>query len=332
MGAPSTAIERFDLSMSVGEFDERANRMGFIALKMLPVVVVAEASAQFAKLPAEAYLTPVEDTVRAPKSGYRRDDFEWETDSYNTLENGVEEVVDDQTVSRYGNIVKADRIASRRGVNRLLQALEQKAATAIENQSWAGSAAVSTPWTTKASATPVDDLDNAMDALELLLGMRPNAIQISGKALRRWGRTDQVKDEFKGMFGDDTSMGMLVNAMKQLHELEHVFVANGLKNTAGKGQSPTIGRFWDPTKALVFYHSPTGGEDLEDSMPSIGKTIMHQNEIADIPGMDDDGSGAIIVEEYREESVRGSVMRFRFNYQQKLLLANAGYQLTGVIA
>ena len=332
MAAPTTAIQRFDLSMTLGEFNLMANRRGFIGLKMLPVVVVAEASAQFLKLPANAYLSPIEDTERAPKSGYSRDDFNWETDTYATKENGVEEVVDDATIERYGNIVKAEMIHMRRGINRLLQALENKAATAIEGNSWGGSAAISVPWTTKATATPIDDIDNAIDALELLLGMRPNAIQISHKALRRWGRTDQVKDEFKKMFGDDASMGMLMNAFKQVHELEHVFVANGMKNTAAKGQDATFGRLWDPTKLLVFHHSPTEGGDLEDPLPSIGKTIMFQDQMAEIPGTDSDGEEAIIVEEYREEARRGGVQRFRFNYQQKLLMANAGYQLTNVIA
>lgn len=332
MAAPSTAITRLDLSMSVGEFNSAANRKGFVALKVLPPIVVAKDAADFPKLKAEQLIGKVEDTVRAAKTGYARDDFTWTTDSYACKENGVEEVVDDQTIERYGDVLRADAVHSVRGVNRLLNAVEQKAADLIfDTAVWTGGAlttAVGTVWNTVATATPVTNIDDAADAVQDNCGHRANAIIIPAKLLRKWARTDQVRDQVKLLRGNDSPMGALIQAMKDVQELEYVFVADGVKNTANKGQTADFSRFWDPTKCMVFHHSPND-TDLEDPVPTLGKTIFHQPQVAQIPGMDDDGSGAIIVEEYREEQRRGGVLRFRFAYHQKLLLVNVGHLLTG---
>lgn len=333
MAAPSTAITRLDLSMSVGEFNSAANRRGFVAMKVLPPVIVAKDAGDFPKLKAEQLIGPVEDTERAAKSGYARDDFTWTTDSFATKENGVEEVVDDQTIERYGDVLRAEAVHAVRGTNRLLNALEQKAATAIFNTgTWTGDAlttAVGTAWNDTDDSLPVDNIDDAADKVQDNCGSRANAIIIPAKLLRKWARTDQVRNQVKLLRGDDAPMGALIQAMKDVQELEYVFVADGVKNTKNKGQAAEFTRFWDPTKCMVFHHSPNDS-DLEDPVPTLGKTILFQPQVASLPG-DDSGEGVIIVEEYREEQRRGGVLRYRMGYQQKILLVQVGHLLTGCL-
>jgi hypothetical protein len=334
MAAPSVAITRLDLSFSQAEFHLRMNRQGFVGLQVLPPVLVAKPSADFVVIPTKALLTPIEDTARAPKTGYRRSDFEWEKDSYATQEHGVEEVVDDATIEMYGDVLRTEQIHAERAINRLLQTLEHQAAQAVFNTStWTGSAlttAVSTPWSNQGSATPIDNVDAAIEKVEDNCGHRANAILLTGRTLRKWSRTAQVKDQWKAVFGDDTPIPALAQVMRQLHEFEFVFVADGYKNSAKPGQEPTLTRFWDPSMVMVFHHSPNG-DQLEDPLPSLGRTILFQEQVAALPGVDDAGEGAIIVEEYREEARRGGVIRARFNYQQKILRPEAGHLLTNVL-
>lgn len=333
MAAPSVAITRLDLSLSRAEFHLRMNRLGFVGLKVLPPVLVAKPSAEFAVLPTEALLTPVESTARAPKTGYRRDDFVWRKDSYATQEHGVEEVVDDATIEMYGDVLRTEQIHTERAINRLLQALEDSAAKAVFNTTtWSGSAlttAVTTPWSNQTSATPIDDIDRAQEKVEDLCGHRANAILIPGRTLRKWSRTEQVKDQWKATFGDDAPMTALAQALKQIHEFEYVFVADGFKNSAQPGQAATLSRFWDTTKVMVFHHSPNE-DQLEDPLPCLGKTILFQEQVRGLPGVDDP-EGAILIEEYREEARRGGIIRARFNYQQKILRPEAGHLLTSVL-
>jgi hypothetical protein len=149
MASPSTAITRFDLSIAYAEFNLLNNMKKFIGLKVLPALAVAQEASDFLKIKIASYLTAVEDTRRAPKASYARDDFEWTKDSYALDEHGVEEVVDDATVERYGDIVRAEQICSVRAINRVLQRLEYDIAAAVFNTTtWTGSAL------TTASARP----------------------------------------------------------------------------------------------------------------------------------------------------------------------------------
>ena len=82
MPAPSTAITRLDLSFGYGEFNLIGNLKKFIGLRVLPPLAVALEASDFLKIVLASYLTKVEDTRRAPKSTYARDDWEWTKDSY----------------------------------------------------------------------------------------------------------------------------------------------------------------------------------------------------------------------------------------------------------
>src|SRR5689334_15794477 len=107
MASPRTAISRFDYSLSFSEFSNYLNRQKFIGHLVFPPIYVEYQSAAFRHLPAEAMITPIEDTTRAPKSGYKRDDYEWVTTSYLTEEHGVEEATDDRQLKMYGTELRA---------------------------------------------------------------------------------------------------------------------------------------------------------------------------------------------------------------------------------
>src|SRR3972149_10654017 len=130
MASPSTAITRFDLSLTYQEFSLVANQQKFIGLQVLPPIAVSQEGAEFVRIEIASLLSKIEETKRAPKSGYARDDWEWSKDSYAVEEHGVEEVVDDATVEKYGDVLRTEQIATARAVNRVLQRLEYDIAAA----------------------------------------------------------------------------------------------------------------------------------------------------------------------------------------------------------
>lgn len=335
MPAPSVAINRFDLSMSYSEFQLMASRMGFIGLQVLPGIGVAKDSGSFAKVPVEALLLQIEDTERKARSMYKRDDYEWTSDSYDCAEHGAEEIVDDLMVERYGDIIRAESISQQRAIHRVLQALESDIAAAVFNTStWTGgtlTTAVSTPWTTKASCDPVADIEGAIEKVIASSGMRPNTIVMSDFAFRHMRRSTRMEDLIP-----TTGAQQLKNAtLQQLAEffmVDQILIGNSFKNTADEGQTASFSRFWDQTKCMVCHVSDDGMQgDLESAMPSIGRTIFSTTGGQQVPGMGD-GEDALIVEEYREESHRGGVIRARNKRQVKILHAEAGHLLTAVTA
>ncbi|MCI0357234.1 MAG: major capsid protein [Planctomycetaceae bacterium] len=347
MSAPSTAITRLDLSFAYGEFDLLANLAKFIGLRVLPVVGVAQEAADFAKVKIASYLSKVEETKRAPKANYSRDYYEWTKDSYALEEHGVEEVVDDATVERYGDVVRAEQICTMRAINRILQRLEFDIAAAVFNTTtWTGAAlttAVATPWTTKATADPVADIDAAHDKVSAGCGEDANTLVLSKKAFRAMVRTDRVEGLLKfdasGLLLA-TQDGQNLNAvpeaasgLKQLLQVENILVGRGFKNTADKGLAASLSRMWDETMCMLAVIRDDGLDgDLENPMPQVGRTIFSTKNDEPLPASDDAGLGSLIFDEYREEQVRGSVLRPRNKRQVKILHPQCGHLLQGVTA
>lgn len=336
MASPSTAITRFDLSMGYSEFNLLASRKGFIGLQVLPAIGVAKDAASFAKINVEDLLRKAEETERAPRAEYRRDAFQWTSDSYDCKEHGVEEVVDDLLIERYGDIIKAESIAQERAIDRILRKLEYDIAAAVFNTTtWTGASlttAVTTAWTTAATATPIDDVDAAIEKVVTSSGMRPNTLILSDYALTAFKRTSQVEDLLKYSGRDDPKNLGVISGLKELLDLDKIIVARGMKNTADEGQSASFSRLWSATMAMVCHTKDDGMDgDLESMDPCIGRTIFAAEGNAAVPGADD-GEASLFVEEYREESRRGGVIRARNKRHVKILHAEAGHLLTNVTA
>lgn len=332
MAEPTTAIERWDLSMSYAEFNEMMNQRKFIGMRVLPPVGVAKQSGSFLRLPIEAFLDPIEDTKRAPNGTYARDTFEWEPDSFETEEHGVEESVDDRRRKIYGDLLKTEMICARRAVNRVAQRYEYDAAAALFNATTFKdyTTAVSVPWTTGASATPIANIDAGKESVLSQVGVYPNALILSDYALLKMVRTDEITGLLKYSGRDDPKT--LIPGLKELFQIEQIIVSKAsVKNTANKGQDATISRLWDTTMASLACIADGGDQDLESTSPCLGRTIMWNDENAALPGAEE-GEMNLIVEEYREESRRGDVIRARGDYQIKIIHTAAAHLLTAVTA
>ena len=329
MASPTTAITRFDLSLMYSEFSLIANQRNYIGLRVLPAVGVARQSSSFLKVTVESVLGKVEDTKRAPGATYKRGEFEWTTDNYSTDDHGVEEPLDDRTLNMYGSEIRLERIRSMRAVNRVLQRFEQDVADAVfDTAVWTGAAlttAIANKWSDATNGVPITDIDNAIEKVKASSGMVPNALILSDLAHRTIKRTVQVQDLLKYSGRDDPKN--LADALAELFDIDRIIVGRGFKNTADLGQDATFARFWDTTMAMVCHVNDS--MDLEDPDPTIGRTIMFTDENAAIPG-GDDGAINVIVEEYREEKIRGSVLRARNDRQVKILHPEAGHLLTGI--
>ena len=334
MSAPSTAITRLDLSLSYGEFNLAASRAGFIGLQALPPIGVAnESSTSFPKVLVESLLRKVETTHRAPKGTYKRDDFDWTTDSYSLDEHGVEEVVDDATIERYGDVIRAEVIHTNRAVHRVLSALEQAIADVLFTASFANKTAVGTTWNTEATATPIADIDGAIESVKTQCGDRPNTLILTDYGLWKLKRTDEIEDLLKYSGRDDPKNLGLLTGLMELFDLQQILVAKSFTNTADEGQSATFSRYWDTTMAMVAKIENDGMDgDLESPNPQLGRTIFKTegDGAVPLPGAMDDGENALLIEEYREENRRGGVIRARTKYQVKTLHTDCAHLLTGV--
>ena len=345
MAAPSTAITRLDLSLTYSEFSLISNLKKFIGLLVLPALAVEQEAAEFAKILISALLTKPEETKRAPKAEYSRDSWEWTKASYSLEEHGVEEVVDDATIERYGDVIRAEQLSALRAVMRILMRLEYDIAHAVFNTTtWNGAAlttAVATAFTNKASADPVAVFDAAHDKVNASCGQDANTLVITKKGFRSILRTDRVEgllkydaSELMIALNQGTNQAMVtqvVAGLKELLGVENILIGRGFQNTANKGQTATLARVWDESMAMLCcVHDDGIDGDLENPMPCIGRTLFSTKNDELLPGANDAGIGSLIIEEYREERRRGGVLRPRNKREVKIIHPEAGHLLTGI--
>jgi hypothetical protein len=313
------ATLRPDLGGSFLEFDLAMQARGYIAQRVLPVFESAVQSGPFGKIPIEQLLQN-RDTARAPGSGYSRGQFTFTTDSFACDEHGSEEVVDDRQAKMYANYFDAELISALRAREVVLSNAERRAAALIFNATtWTShTTGVTNEWDDYANATPITDVEAAVQAIWAASGMWPDAMVINRKVFRNLRNCAQIIDRLKYNGVVDVRPSKINESMlASVFDLAEIIVAGTPKNTATEGQAVTIAPIWSDEYAMLC--KVARSNDIQE--PAIGRTIHWADDGSDIDGM---------VESYRDETVRGDVVRVRHDVDEKVLYVEAGHLLSNI--
>jgi len=316
----SLATQRPDLASSFMEFDLLANQQGFIGPQVFPVVETAKQSGNFGKIPLEQLLQHP-DTSRAPGSAYNRTRWKFEAATYNTDEHGIEEPVDDREAAMYSDYFDAEVIAAQRAYHSVLAAQEMRIAAAVFNATtWTGAeltTVITNEWDDAANAVPLTDVEAAVGKVYDGSGLWPNALIINRKVFRNLRNVDQIVDRVKYQgFVDVRAGNVTIEALSQAFDLQ-IIVAGGTKNAAIEGQAASIASMWSDEYAMVTRIAMSG--DFRD--PCIGRTFHWGEDGSSIGGT---------VESYRDEGVRGDIVRVRHDVDEVILYPEAGHLLSNV--
>jgi hypothetical protein len=337
MAQPTQAIRRLDLSMTYLEFSLRANRRKFGGLKLLPPLIVGNLSqSEFPRINLKSLLANVSKSdKRAPFAAYSRDTFTWDSDTYTLKDHGVEEIVDDQLIEMYGDIIDAEFIATMRAIDQVIRRLEVDIAAETFTSAYPYKAAASGGvWTDYENATPIEDIFAAINAVEDRTGCTPNKLALTDKSWRDLRQCAQILDRLS-LGGNDNPEAVTKNGFLSLFdELDEIIVLGGFSNNANIAQTPVVGRVWNSTMAMLacVSNGPINENDLTDVTPHLGRTLFHQS-ATDAPGSlmgAEDAEQAVVVEEYREEQRRGGVVRARNWRQIKFLHKECAHLITGI--
>lgn len=326
MATPSTAVTRYELSMPFSEFDLMMNRKDFIGPQVMKPRSVSIQSANVGKVPIEELLGS-QDTARNPGAAYKRGDFEFTTFSYACQEHGWEEPIDDATLAIYKDIIDAEAIHSERASSFVCDKYEQDVASAIYNTStWTGASlttGISNEWDDWSNATPIEDVNNAKEKVVTGSGLEANALIMNSWQYYNLCNTAQIVDRVK--YTVTPTQSEMRNAVADAIGIKYILVAGGLKNTANKNQTASISRIWSNEYMMVARVAET--EDPKE--PCVGRTFIWTG---DGPGAIGSGEElAMVMEEYRDETIRGSVIRARNNRDIVVMYAEAGHLLTNAI-
>ncbi|MCA9013704.1 MAG: major capsid protein [Planctomycetaceae bacterium] len=326
MVAPSTAIIRYELSAPFTEFDLMMNRKRYIAPQVLRPRIVSVQAANVGKIKLKELLQQ-HDTLHAGGAGYKRGNFTFDKYSYATEEHGWEEPMTDRDLALYRDLIDAEDIHSQRAMSTVCDHYERDVAAAIYDTAvWSTAAlktAVSVSWNTPATADPIGDIIAAREKIVTGSGLEPNALIMNRLQFDHLKNTEQIVDRVK--YTSEANQEKMAAAVAECLGVKHLLVAGGLTNTANSQQTAAISRIWSNDKAMLARVAET--DDPKE--PCIGRTFIWNEE-----GTGSIGDGeelAVIVEEYREENVRGSVMRARNDRDIQIMYKEAGHLLTGVL-
>jgi hypothetical protein len=324
MANPSTSLTTLRPELgSMLEFDLAANRAKYIADRVAPVMEVAKQSGTFGKVSIEQLLQAAIETKRAPGTPYPRNKFTFTSATYACEEHGAEEVVDDREAEMYREYLEAEFIATQRALTAVLQNREIRWSSAIFNAStWTGAAlttGVTNEWDDFANATPVTDVFNAKNKVYTGCGFEPNALIINRSVFENLRMCAEVIDRIEsagaGAPSDPGNIGAA--QLAQVFGLPYIIVGGGLKNTANEADAVSMSAIWSNEYAMICRVATSN--DMRE--PCIARTFHW--------GADGSSVGGT-VESYRDETVRGEIIRVRHDVDEIVMYTEAGHLLSNI--
>jgi hypothetical protein len=226
-------------------------------------------------------------------------------------------------------MLDAEAIHAARAEDFVLRNYEIAVAAALYDTAvWTGAPLTTTithEWDDLTNAVPINDVEAARLLIIEGSGLVPNALICNRK--QYWGckNTAQIVDRLKYWGGDDPK-DVSMAAVAACLGLDMILVAGGdaIKNTAIEGQSVTSGDIWSDEYMMLARVAVT--DDPQE--PCVGRTFMWSGDNA---GTGTDTELALIVEEYREEAVRGGVIRARNDRDIVIMYPQAAHLLSNAI-
>ena len=307
-----TALQRPDLGQAVFETMQAAPSMGFIGLQVMPIFPVSQTAAEYPVIPKEALFNLLE-TARNSKGGYNRGEEQFESGFYKTVEKGLERKKDDRYVKIYGSMFNYELVIANILMQNILRSQEYRVAAKIFNATNFTAHNAGTNWATAASCVPRDDVDDGKETMRAL-GVVSDTLVLNYTAYMLATQCDDVQEKVYQIFPDTAKTGQISAAhLATYFDVPKLLVAGSLYNTANRGQDASLSDIWGSQYCMLC---KTSSGDVTE--PCIGRTFK----------WNEGASAEVIVEEYRDETVRGDVLRVRHDVVEAFL---ASYDEDGTV-
>jgi len=314
MPSPTTTIQRRDLGDVVSEYALARSRDTFAGLQIMPIFNTALQSGNFPIIPVEQMLKP-RSVKRAPRGGYNRGDWQFEQGNYACEEYGWEEVVDDSLAANYADYFTAESVSAMIATDVILREQEKRIQAAADT---AASNAVGTKWSVAATATPRANVKAGIKKVSQETGIMPDTFVCTWQTFQNLLNTTEVLDATK--YTNPLTMNGF-EAQKQLIAtylgVSRVIVTNAISNSANEGATFAASQIWNDANGYLVV---TNAGAL-DSSPAWGRSMLWTG----------DSPNNINVESYREDAVRGTVVRVRHYVDEKILNTTCMYRLTNLV-
>lgn len=326
------AIIRHDLNAFVEEAAKSDNLL--FADKILPVLPVDARAGIFPKITIGngGELLKADSTLRGPTGTYNETTRKFVTDTYEAVDRGLEERIDDVIVRDYAKFFDVEVLTSKLIMRtmkldyekRVYDLLTKTSGTAGEARflevdhsalKYVGGDGAAVPTAAVGTQTALADADYSlsfMDAIKELTkrGETPNTMVIGQNTFNHIRRTQRLNTFLYGSLGQGVGYKIVTESDIAKHfKLQNVYIASAHYDTAARNKGASLAPLWD--NDTVWIGDVSGGEV---SGGGAGRTMVWSK----------DGTGLYTTETYRSEPRRGDMVRVRHHTAEKMVNANAG--------
>ncbi len=312
----SGATLRGDLNIIVEEGLAADN--WFIGQRILPPTPVAAKSGQYAKLQlAAGELLTSGSTVRNPGGSYGEVVRGWTSATYDCVDRGLEEAVDDVVARDLGRYFNVEAAKARLCLRNMLLDYEARVAAAVMNATTFGAGTASAVAYTSANKATISFVEDVLAAIERVNdnGGQANTIVLSSTVLNRIKLGTLVQNFCRGALPSDSTLNLTAAALASSfadNGITQVLVGRSRVNSAKKGQAYSASNVWGNT--YVWVGDVKNGDA---GMGGAGRTFV----------WNEDG-GMFTTETYRNEARRSNMVRVRHNTAEVVIDATAGTLIT----
>lgn len=290
----------------------------FIGAKVLPAfgVDVKSATYPYLKLTNGGLLRP-NSTARAPKASYNEVDRTWDVDTYDTVDRGLEELIDDTDSKDFSRFFSQEVTTAKLVLRSVMLDHEIRSAAAIMNATTFGAGTAAIAAYTTANKATMDFPEDVLAAIERISdnGEEANAIVMSPNVFKRIRSSTLLQNFVRGNRPSDSTTALTTGAIQQAFAddgIQQVLVGRARYDSSKKGQAFTAARVWGDT--YVWVGSIKDG-DIKSG--GVGRTLVWNEE-----------GGLFVTETYRDEKRRSGVIRVRQHTAEKITNANCGTLIT----
>jgi len=317
MYSNSNAVFRADITgytMETADWEKN-----LVAPRVMPVINVGAQQGQypvFKKTKGQLLKRSVK--ARAPYSSFPRDNMSFEQDTYNAIEWGIEQAIDDTLAKNYSRFFDAEVIAANMARRKLLLDQEIRTAAAIQNTGNFSATNSSTAYTIANIAT-FDfalDVDGIKDSL-IGQGESPNTVVIPYQVWTRIKASTKFQNRLRGAgITSDSILNVSPEAAAEVLEVENVIIAKSVYDTAAEGIAFTSGLIWANTWVWVGKVT-TAGTPAAMLQGGAGYTLNWSQ-----------FGPPVGVSTYRDEPKKSDIVRAEQCTAEKIVNAAAGALIT----
>ncbi|MGE0267885.1 MAG: hypothetical protein AB7S78_05480 [Candidatus Omnitrophota bacterium] len=308
------ATPRLDLGAAIEEYVQDAG--DFIGTRLFPIFKTPQKAANFSAITRES-LTQTPDTKRAVNGKYNRGSIGAKDVGYSCEENGFEMPLDDSERRNYAKDFDAELAVSKAAMNIVLRGQETRIASIAMNTSiFTGAPLFTDVSGSNAWSDPTKDIIKTIRDAKVKIrtncGLLPNTLVMSYTNLNLCLNNNAIKDAIK--YTARPTDAEIINALKDFFGIPNVLIANAIKNSSKEGQAFSGSDIWSPTYVLL---AVTAQDGQDPTQPSVGRTFLWAN----------DSPENVMVEQYRDESIRSDVFRSRQHTDELVLDKYFGHLL-----